>query len=306
MKKIFNKNNLKKILLVLIIICSLSLIKVTSKIIVNKRFIANYPEKDQEHRLVLMSVLNFYQPYIVHYNYGNYYYQKEMYEDAYNKYSKALSYKIPKSRLCDVKINISLTLIKQAELIKEDNKAEALEMLGEAKMHLKDCIELDLSEENDDEEEKENNQKGQDDNQGKKEGQNQGQNSGQNEGQNQGQNSSQEGGQQGGKEKTSEQKKASNISENVDEEISNVQSQNSNNNGKSSSNKNGEQNQGQNGSSGEGSSNTDQSKLDELKDRAEQANSSRENSMQTGLTSKGNSSSGSPEKSDIIGCIDCL
>ena len=62
---------IKKTILILIIVCSVILAKVVSKIVINNRFIANYPEADQEYRLVLLSIFNLYEPYIVHYNYGN-------------------------------------------------------------------------------------------------------------------------------------------------------------------------------------------------------------------------------------------
>ena len=131
------KKKLKKILLIIIGVCLTLSLKVTSKIIINNRFIANYPDTNQEFRLVLLSVFNYYEPYIAPYNYGNYYYQKGKYDDAYDKYKKALSYNIPQNRVCSVRINISMDLIKMSE--KKDNDT-ALKLLNEAKEHLKVCF----------------------------------------------------------------------------------------------------------------------------------------------------------------------
>ena len=120
---------IKKEIIVVIILCAVIAAKISSKIIINNRFIANYPEKDQEYRLVLLTVLNLYEPYIAHYNYGNYYYQKEQYEDAAKKYRKALEYDIPLNRVCSVEINLSLSLMKQAEELKETDSSKSLELL---------------------------------------------------------------------------------------------------------------------------------------------------------------------------------
>ena len=126
-----------KILLIFLAIIFLIILKISTKIIINKRFIENYPEANQEIRLILMSFINLYEPYIVPYNYGNYYYQKGRYEAAYDKYIKSLKYKIPKKRECAVRINIGLTLIK----ISEENEANKIKLLQEAQEHLKKCIE---------------------------------------------------------------------------------------------------------------------------------------------------------------------
>ena len=133
------KKILKKIAIIIMIICLIISLKVMSKIIINNRFIANYPDASQEFRLVLLSTLNLYEPYIAHYNYGNYFYQKGKYEEAYEKYQKALSYEIPKKRICMVRINVSLALIKMAE---GKDKETSLELLKEAKEHLSICLSL--------------------------------------------------------------------------------------------------------------------------------------------------------------------
>lgn len=149
------KDKVKKILLIVIGICLLLSLKISTKIIINNRFIANYPDVDQEYRLILLSIFNYYEPYIAPYNYGNYLYQKERYEEAYKKYQKALEYEIPNNRICSVRINISLVLAKMSE---NENNAEALKLLSEAQKHLEVCLSLNSIGKDQDRQQNENNQ----------------------------------------------------------------------------------------------------------------------------------------------------
>ena len=133
----------KSIIIFLVIYISIMVI-ICLKIIVNKNFIKDYPYKEQSIRLLFLSTLNFYEPYIAPYNYGNYYYKHGRYEDAYKKYKEALKYKIPKTKQCAVDINISLTIINLAEKKSND---EALELYEEAKGYLNGCSSIVFSEE---------------------------------------------------------------------------------------------------------------------------------------------------------------
>ena len=136
------KKNIKKIIVVAI--SSLVLITglISSKIFINKKFIEKYPSTfNQEYRLVLLSLFNFYEPYIVHYNYGNYYYKEGRYNEAIEKYKKALTYNVPKYRICDIELNLSLSIMKMVNSVSDD---EAIELLKEAKNHLYTCANMDL------------------------------------------------------------------------------------------------------------------------------------------------------------------
>ncbi len=130
----------KKIIKVIIIIYIIVFVKLSFKIVLNKIFIANYPNNNNRISLVLMSMINIYEPYIAPYNYGNYYYQNGEYEAAYNKYQEALKYNIPRKRICSVRINIALTLFNIAKY-QSDNKA--LISLLEAQEHLKACMSIE-------------------------------------------------------------------------------------------------------------------------------------------------------------------
>ena len=88
------------------------------------------------------SILNLYEPYVVHYNYGNYYYQKKMYEEASKEYSKALSYKIPDNQVCLVKYNASLALMALSHNYAD---IERKEVLLQADNYLQECMNMEMS-----------------------------------------------------------------------------------------------------------------------------------------------------------------
>ena len=64
----------KKIILITVTIIIVIILNLESKIVVNNSFIENYPSADQSWKLLYLSFLNYYEPYIAPYNYGNYYY----------------------------------------------------------------------------------------------------------------------------------------------------------------------------------------------------------------------------------------
>lgn len=133
-----------KIIIIILIVLIIPIIKISTKILINQRFIKNYPDADQEYRLRLISFINLYEPYIAPYNYGNYLYMKGDYQKAYAKYLEALTHNIPKKRYCSVKINTSLSLYSLAKEEKDDTKA--IKLLEEAKKHLYQCIMISQNE----------------------------------------------------------------------------------------------------------------------------------------------------------------
>ena len=136
------KKYYKKIIIGIIAVLSAITLFVGFKIVINKNFIKNYPDTfNQEYRLLLMSIFNIYEPYVADYNYGNYYYKEDRYAEAVEKYKKALTRNVPKGKLCDIEINLSLSLM---QLALRSETEDAIEYLNEAKTHLKQCINLDL------------------------------------------------------------------------------------------------------------------------------------------------------------------
>ena len=131
-------DKVRKILLIVIFFLVIITFKLGLKMGANAIFIKNYPQNDNDYTLKFISFLNVYQPYIAPYNYGNYYYQKGRYNDAYNKYKEALTHHIPNSRICKVYINTGLALSKLSELETDDEKA--IELLSEADVYLNMCL----------------------------------------------------------------------------------------------------------------------------------------------------------------------
>ena len=136
-KKIKELDTVRKVLLIVIFIAIILVFKLGLKMGINAIFIKNYPDNANDYTLKFTSFINIYQPYIAPYNYGNYYYQKGQYNDAYEKYKEALTHRIPNNRICKVHINASLTLVKLAEL--ESDEQKAIDLLDEADSHLKVC-----------------------------------------------------------------------------------------------------------------------------------------------------------------------
>ena len=129
----------KKVTLITIIVLSIIVGKLLLKNILNNMYIKEFKNNSYSSiYLDLNSMVNIYEPYIVKYNYGNYYYKISKYDDAYNKYVDALKDSIPSNRICKVKINTSLSLVMQVD--KKNNREEQNELLKKAKSYLdEDC-----------------------------------------------------------------------------------------------------------------------------------------------------------------------
>lgn len=78
-------------------------------------------------------LFNFNQPYIAYYNDGNILYKTEKYDQAIKKYQKALTKNPPQKRVCDIRINLSLAIIKKIDYT---NYETAFNELEEAKNNL--------------------------------------------------------------------------------------------------------------------------------------------------------------------------
>lgn len=106
----------KKAITISIICVILFLIsyKLISNFIINESFINRYLEGIyEENKIKKLLVLNFFEPYVAHYNYGNLLYKINFPELAIEKYEKALK-TAPKQKRCNVYINISLSKVKLA------------------------------------------------------------------------------------------------------------------------------------------------------------------------------------------------
>ena len=107
---------MKKILKLLVIILGIILIKFIFTFFLNEIIIWNYNNDRYNDILIkLLYPLNYNQTYIVYYNNGNILYRKEKYTEAIERYNKAIDKKPPQNRICDVRINLALAMIKEID-----------------------------------------------------------------------------------------------------------------------------------------------------------------------------------------------
>lgn len=117
----------------------LFLLLVTIKLIItfsyNEIIIHNYKNGNYHNNLYqILYFLNFYEPYIAYYNHGNILFQNNQYEEATKKYYQALQKNPPQTKICDIRINLSLAMIYQIDTT-NDSK-DVLEQLELAKNNL--------------------------------------------------------------------------------------------------------------------------------------------------------------------------
>ena len=132
---------IKRIMIGIICLCLLIVLIIGIKMYVNKKFIKEYPNTKQEYRLIFLSIFNFYEPYVADYNYGNYLYKDGRYEEAEEKYLKALRSDAPRSKICDIEVNLGLTYIELSKNVEINNE---IEYLKKAKNHFDRCANMDL------------------------------------------------------------------------------------------------------------------------------------------------------------------
>ena len=103
---------MKKILLtigyfILIIVSSVMIIRYAY----NAYLIHQYNRQNYNVTSTPLTLLNFTESYIVHYNQGNIYYKQGNYEDAIRAYNIALALRMPKKKECDVRVNLALAML---------------------------------------------------------------------------------------------------------------------------------------------------------------------------------------------------
>lgn len=112
----------------------LILFRLTFSFIVNDIVINNYERGIYDTSLIkTLYLFNFNQAYIPYYNEGNILYKEGNYVEALDRYSKSLEKHPPQSKVCDIRINQSLAMIK---LIDSSDSESAYNLLEEAKRNL--------------------------------------------------------------------------------------------------------------------------------------------------------------------------
>lgn len=131
---------MKKIITFIYIFILIIFLKLVITFVTNEVFISKYNKGNYEKNLVKsLFVLNFSERYIAYYNYGNLLYQIGYYEDAIKEYNKALKLDVPKERVCDVRINLSLSMTNMVnDEMDEDEQIKLLEEAQEV-LYEDDC-----------------------------------------------------------------------------------------------------------------------------------------------------------------------
>lgn len=125
---------MKKVLKIMLVLLSIVLTKLVIFFVINEIVIVNY--NNNVYNSILLKPLhlfNFNQAYVVYYNEGNLLYKKGKYNAAIIKYQKALNNNPSKEKICDIRINLSLSMIKK---IDSSNYEKAYKQLEEAKNNL--------------------------------------------------------------------------------------------------------------------------------------------------------------------------
>lgn len=125
---------MKKVLNIILIIFIIIFVKLFFSFSINEIIIWNYNNNIYNTTFVkTLYIFNFNQPYIAYYNEGNILYKTEKYEEAIKKYNKSLEKNPPQNKVCDIRINLSLSMIK---LVDSSDYNTAFEQLEEAKNNL--------------------------------------------------------------------------------------------------------------------------------------------------------------------------
>ena len=125
---------MKKIGKILLVVLLIILLKLLFTFTINQIVIQDYYNQKMDKELIhILKKTNINEPYIVYYNEGNIYFQEKNYKKALQSYEKAIEKNPPIKRKCDIRINMSITLL---ENIKTTKKDELLKKLQEARENL--------------------------------------------------------------------------------------------------------------------------------------------------------------------------
>ena len=127
----------KGIITAAFLVVGLVLLKFSFTYFYNEWVIAQYNKGDYSENFNLLELFNVVEPYIVHYNNGNVYYQQGDYEEAIDEYETALEKNPPEGKECPIRINLALS-----KLALLDDDALSKEKIDDTIEVLKDCLEI--------------------------------------------------------------------------------------------------------------------------------------------------------------------
>lgn len=130
---------MKTILKTIFVVLCIIFLKLMLTFSLNEIIINNYNNgKYNTYLSLLLNFLNFSESYIAPYNTGNICYKLEDYEYALSFYHKALDKDPPERRICDVRVNYSLALIKNIDLSDTSTIYDQLEY-AKQNLYLDNC-----------------------------------------------------------------------------------------------------------------------------------------------------------------------
>ena len=137
---------MKKTFRIILIIFIVILFKLIFSYSLNSFIISNYDKEVYNNKLIkFLYIGNFPESYIAYYNEGNILYKQEKYQKALDKYQKALRKWPSKKRVCDIRVNISLSMLKLIDTNQENEK-----ILNELKAARENLYENGCANEDDD------------------------------------------------------------------------------------------------------------------------------------------------------------
>ena len=111
-----SKQTAKKIVIALLAIISFALAKFATSLCLNEIFISNINDGNYSDSIAkVLYMLNIEEPYIVHYNDGIRYYKLDDFKSAETRFETALKNDPPEERICTIRINLSLSMVKQVK-----------------------------------------------------------------------------------------------------------------------------------------------------------------------------------------------
>lgn len=130
---------MRKVLYILFCLLFIIFLRLFLSYFLNEFIINNYNKGIYNDYLIkVLYILNFNQSYVVYYNNGNIMYKKGKYDDALYYYQKSISKNPPNNKICDIRVNMSLTIIKN---IKSNDNDYIYSQLEDARdnLYLNNC-----------------------------------------------------------------------------------------------------------------------------------------------------------------------
>ena len=118
---------MKKVLGIILGILILLFVHLLSRYLVNEAYIRTYNSGNYDSNLVkVLFIVNYPEPYVAHYNYGNSLYMKKEYESAKEEFEDALKI-APREKRCYVRYNLALSMLELVDYSDEDKANEELD-----------------------------------------------------------------------------------------------------------------------------------------------------------------------------------